>query len=162
MFHKSTSGYWSLSVNIQPARIDNLETLYRIEKECFGKDAYPEDYLSYLLAVQNSIALVAEVDEEIVGFIIGLFYNYAKIAVGHIYTLNVSPGHRRKGVGSRLLNEMERILTDKDANTCYLETRLDDVVARNFYRKHGYTEAETLRNYYARGKHGIRLNKKLR
>ena len=150
-----------MSISIQPAIINDLEKLDRIEKDCFGKDAYPKDYLSYLLIVQNSATLVAKVDEEISGFIIGLTFGHDKISIGHIYTLDVSTEHRRIGVGSRLLKELERIFKDRGVSICYLETRLDDTVARSFYRKHGYTEAQMLKNYYATEKHGIRLKKTL-
>ena len=148
-------------ISIQPAKIDKLKILYEIEDKCFGEDVFPEDYLAYLLSVPNSISLIARVNEEIAGFIIGLFYNHERKIIGHVYTLDVSPEYRRRSVGSRLLNELERIFAEKGIHTCYLETHLDDTVARSFYRKHGYAEAEMLKDYYAKGKHGIRLRKEL-
>ena len=148
-----------MSISVQPATIDILEKLYRIEKDCFNKDAYSKEYLSYLLTNSNSVRLVAKIDEEIAGFVIGLVFENAAIPIGHIYTLDVAPKNRRIGVGSRLLKELERVFTLRGVKICFLETPLDDQVARSFYRKNNYTETQLLRDYYARGRHGIRLKK---
>lgn len=146
---------------IQPVINNDLKILCDIEKRCFAKDAYTENYLSFLLRMPNSVSLVAKVDQTIIGFIIGLSYDSEKLTVGHICTLDVSMEHRRRGVGSKLIDEVERIFVKRNISICYLEVSLENLAARNFYRKHEYVEVQALKDYYSRGKHGIRLVKKL-
>jgi ribosomal-protein-alanine N-acetyltransferase len=72
----------------------------------------------------------------------------------------VSPAHRRKGIGARLLSEMERLFREKGVKVCRLEVREDNLRALELYRKFGYDEIGKLRNYYGSA-HGIYLRKAL-
>lgn len=150
-----------MPINIQQATVDDLETLYKIERECFTIEAFTKTEIAYLLEAPNAVSLIARVDDKIVGFTIGLIHGYDKIRTGHVYTIDVATKHRRRGVGLRLLKELEQIFIKRGVKICYLEARLDNVAARELYRKHGYAEAGRLRDYYSRGTHGIRLAKKL-
>jgi len=150
-----------LPITIQQATVNDLETLYKIERECFTIEAFTKTEIAYLLEAPNAISLIARVDDEIAGFTIGLIHNYDKVRAGHVYTIDVAIRHRRRGVGLRLLKELEQIFIKRGVKICYLEARFDNVAAQELYRKHGYAEARTLRDYYSRGAHGIRLVKRL-
>ncbi len=160
-YHRTLNGCDYLSVTIQLATVNDLETLYEIEKECFAAEAFTKEQLGYLLQNPNAIGLVAHIDGENVGFVIGLTYNKNNVRIGHIYTIDVAVKHRRRGIGLRLLQELEKTFAEKDVETCYLEVRIDNAAARQLYRKQGYMETERLNGYYPLGTHGIRLKKKL-
>lgn len=150
----------TLSITVQRATVNDLEELYNIERECFTIEAFSKRHIAYLLENPNTVSLVARVNNEIAGFIIGLIQRHDKTITGHIYTIDVAVKHRRKGVGLRLLNELERKIEKRGVKICYLEARVDNVAARELYRRHGYIEVEELRDYYC-GVHGVRLKKKL-
>lgn len=150
-----------MSVTIQRATVNDLETLYEIEKECFTTEAFTKEQIGYLLQNPNAVSLVAQINGENAGFIIGLTYSGNKVRIGHIYTIDVAVKHRRRGIGLRLLKELEKIFAEKSVETCYLEVRVDNVAARELYRKQGYIETRRLKGYYPMGTHGIRLKKKL-
>lgn len=150
----------SLSITVQRATINDLERLYQIERECFTIEAFGKGHIAYLLQNPNTLSLVAHVNGEIAGFIIGLIHRHDKMITGRVYTIDVAVKHRRKGVGLRLLNELEQKFLKKGVKICYLEVRLDNVAAVELYRKHGYVEVEKLKHYYGRI-HGVRLKKKL-
>ena len=150
----------TLSITVQRATVNDLDLLYNIERECFTIEAFSKRHIAYLLENPNTVSLVARVNNEIAGFIIGLIQRHDKTMTGRIYTIDVAVKHRRKGVGLRLLNELERKFEKRGVKICYLEARVDNVAARELYRKHGYVEVEKLRNYYS-GAHGVRLKKKL-
>ncbi len=151
-----------MSVTIQQATVDDLGALYEIEKECFAAEAFTKEQLGYLLQNPNAVSLVAQVDGENAGFVIGLTYSSDKARIGHIYTIDVAVKHRRRGIGLRLLKELEKNFVKEGVGTCYLEVRIDNAAARELYRKQGYRETERLKGYYPMGTHGIRLKKKLR
>lgn len=151
----------SLSITIHQATVDDLEALYRIERECFTIEAFTKEHIAYFLESSNAVSLIAQVNDEIAGFIIGLIHDYGKTRTGHVYTIDVAVKYRRMGVGVRLLEELEQIFIRRRVTLCYLEARLDNVAARELYRKHGYTEVERLKDYYSKGAHGVRLVKKL-
>jgi len=151
----------SLSITIHQATVDDLEALYKIERECFTVEAFTKEQISYLLETSNAVSLIAQINNEIAGFIIGLIHDYGKTRTGHVYTIDVAVKYRRMGVGVRLLEELEQIFIRRKVTVCYLEVRLGNVAARELYRKHGYTEVERIKNYYSRGTHGVRLVKKL-
>lgn len=149
-----------MSITIQRATINDLETLYEIEKECFIIEAFSKEHIAYLLQNPNTMSLVAQINSEIAGFIIGLIQRQDEMIIGRVYTIDVASKYRRKGVGLKLLNELERIFVKEGVKVCYLEARVDNVAARELYRKHGYVEVEKLKKHY-RGVHGVRLKKKL-
>jgi len=150
----------SLSITIQQATISDLETLYQIERECFTIEAFSKEHIAYLLQNPNTVSLTARINSEIAGFIIGLIQHHNKILTGRVYTLDVASKHRRKGVGLKLLEELERFFIKREVKMCYLEARVDNMAALELYRKHGYVEAEKLKKYYS-GIHGVRLKKNL-
>jgi len=149
-----------LSITIQQATINNLETLYQIERECFPIEAFNKQHIAYLLQNPNAVSLMAQINNAIAGFIIGLIHRHNEKITGRIYTIDVAAKYRRKGVGSELLDEIERIFAKRGVKICYLEVRKDNVAALELYHKHGYVEVEELKHYY-KGAHGVRLEKKL-
>jgi ribosomal-protein-alanine acetyltransferase len=150
----------ALSITVERATINNLETLYQIERECFTLEAFDKQHIAYLLENPNAVSLVAKINNEIAGFIIGLIHRHGEKITSRIYTLDVTVKYRRKGVGLKLLDEIERIFAKRGVKICYLEVRKDNMAALELYRKHGYVEVEELKDYY-NGAHGVRLKKKL-
>jgi len=149
-----------MTMTIEDASIRHLDKLYEIEMECFQKEAFTRLQIAYLLIDYNSISLIAKMNEKIVGFIIGRIHVERKSAIGHILTIDVSPAHRRKGVAQRLLEEIERIFSERGAKVCYLETREDNIAALSLYQKFGYKKIGRLKNYYGNA-HGIYFRKAL-
>jgi len=60
-----------------------------------------------------------------------------------ILNLAVHPDHKRKGVGTFLLNTLT-------APTQHLDVRQSNVTAINFYRKHGFKKVGHRKKYYTR------------
>ena len=146
---------------IKKAEILDLEELEKIERECFISEAFSKDQIASILQNLDSISLVAEINGEAVGFILGLFEeNHGKRA-GHVHTLDVVKKARKKGIGRSLLKRFEEVALQKGAGFCYLEVRTDNAPALELYRKMGYREKETLPHFYGIGKDGIRLIKNL-
>ena len=148
-----------MSLTVKPATIGDLENLHKIERECFTIEAFTKEQITRLLKSSRTVSLVAWINGEVAGFIIGAIENLDETKAGHVYTLDVAVKHRRKGVGLRLLRKLENIFAEKSVKTCYLEVRLNNVAARKLYRKQGYTEVAPLADYYYKGIHGVRLEK---
>jgi len=139
--------------------VNDLEKLYEIERECFTAEAFTKELLTILLQDSSSVSLIAQINGEIAGFIIGLIQHIRGMKTGHIHTIDVAIKHRRKGVGIKLLKELEQIFVKEGVRVCYLEARLNNVAALELYKKQGYTEVERLKNYYNEGAHGVCLQK---
>lgn len=69
-----------------------------------------------------------------------------------LYWIVVDPAHHGQGIGSMLLEEMERQLSGK-ARLIVVETagRSDYEPTREFYRRRGYEETAVIRDFYAPG-----------
>jgi len=150
-----------LSISVRQATVNDLEELYEIERECFTVEAFTKEQIMLLLQDSNSISLTAQTNGEIAGFIISLTEHIRGVKTGHICTIDVAVKHRRKGVGEKLLKEIEEIFARKGVKICYLEARVDNVAALELYRKQGYAEIEKLDNFYRKDVHGVRLQKRL-
>ena len=151
-----------MTVKIEPASIRDLDVLAKIERESFTVEAYTRWQLAFLLLSPGTIGFVARKDAETVGFIIGMKEKSGRETVGHIITIDVSPKHRRTGVGLQILDRLEQEFLAQGVTTVYLEVRVDNQAARRLYAKEGYSELEPLENYYDKGKHGLRMKKTLK
>jgi len=149
-----------MTITVEDASIKHLDKLYEIEMKCFKKEAFTKQQIAQLLKNPNSISLIAKDNGNIVGFVIGMLSVEDGSLVGHILTIDVSPNHRRKGVGIKLLQEIEKIFKNKQAIACRLEVREDNVAALNLYQKLGYRGVGKLEYYYGDA-NGILLEKPL-
>jgi ribosomal-protein-alanine acetyltransferase len=149
-----------MGFTVESASIRHVDRLYEIEIECFDKEAFTKLQIASLLKDYNSINLIAKLESEIVGFIIGMLYFERNSLVGHILTIDVSVGYRRKGIAEKLMQEIEKIFKEKGVAACRLEVREDNVAALNLYKKLGYKKIARLKNYYGNA-HGIYLKKDL-
>ncbi len=143
-------------MNVRTAELSDLSKIVEIESQCFPEEtAFPPGMFAYL--IRYATTLVALDDSRIAGFIIG----YASGETGFIYTLDVHPEYRRKGVGSMLIRALEEILRSQGTRRIRLEAAVKNSAALELYRKAGYREKELLRNYYGRGKNAVRMWKEL-
>jgi ribosomal-protein-alanine N-acetyltransferase len=149
-----------MAIIVEDASITYLDKLYKIEVECFKKEAFTKQQIAYLLTDYSSIGLVAKEDGDIIGFVIGRIYAGKKLLVGHILTIDVSPTHRHIGIAQKLLEEIEKIFRNKGVKECHLEAREDNIAALRLYEKLGYKRIGKLENYYGNA-HGIYLRKPL-
>jgi ribosomal protein S18 acetylase RimI-like enzyme len=101
--------------------------------------------------------VVAIEHELLVGF--GIMF-YGEDAA-HLNLLAVSPGARRRGVGSALLLWLEQVGRAAGAEAIRLEARQDNLAALAFYARHGFRTTETMIGYYLGMEDGVRLEKVL-
>lgn len=144
-------------MRIRTAELEDLPAIVEIEGLCFPEEtAFPPGMFAYL--IRYSVVLVAsEPNETVVGFIIG----YASGRAGAIYTLDVHPNYRRRGIGSRLIVALEEELRTQGAESIRLEAAIENPDALELYRRSGYKERELVRDYYGRGKNAVRMWKVL-
>ncbi len=149
-----------MPATIETASMHHLDRLYIIEKECFKAEAFTKHQIGRILLDYNTITLIAKENDEVIGFVIGSIHVKRNSVAGHILTINVSPAHRRKGIGLKLLKELEKLLSEKGAGTCYLEVREDNITALKLYEKMNYKKIGRLEKYYGKA-HGLYLRKDL-
>jgi len=143
-------------MKVRAAELADLSKIIEIESLCFPKEtAFPSEMFAYL--IRYAITLAAFEDSRMTGFIIG----FASGDTGFIYTLDVHPDYRRKGVGSMLIRTIEDRLFSQGSKHIRLEAAIKNPAALELYRKAGYHEKELLRNYYGRGKNAVRMWKEL-
>jgi ribosomal-protein-alanine N-acetyltransferase len=80
----------------------------------------------------------------------------------HLLLLAVAPALRRRGVGTGLLNWLERTARVAGLRAIRLELRTANDVARTFYRHHGFTETGQMSGYYQGLEDATRMLKPLR
>jgi ribosomal protein S18 acetylase RimI-like enzyme len=61
-------------------------------------------------------------------------------SLGEVTRVFVTANARRRGVGSRLLDELENAARSHGLSRLHLDTRHDLIEARHLYAKHGYRE----------------------
>jgi [ribosomal protein S18]-alanine N-acetyltransferase len=133
-------------VEIREYRPSDFTHLYEIDQAAFSKDlAYSRLELQFYVRSRKCRTLVADDNDEIVGFVVGC--GEAR-KLGHIITIDVVPHRQREQIGSLLLSKIEDWLWQQGAEAIYLETPVDDAGARGFYDKHGYFVFERFEGYY--------------
>jgi ribosomal-protein-alanine N-acetyltransferase len=150
-----------LALTVRRATLNDLDEVHRIESECFAEDGFTRQQTESFLGAPRFVTLIALLDDEPVGFIVGSMDPSVQERACHIYTLDVTGDHRRMGIGSRLLAELEKIMCGKGAEACYLEVRTDNSAAQNLYSKQGFKPLRTVKDYYGHGVDAIRLRKSL-
>ena len=80
-----------------------------------------------------------------------------------LYWIAVHPEHQGAGGGSRLLDEVERRLREREARMLVVETsaRTDYESTRRFYERRGYSQSASISDFYAFGDDRVIYAKRL-
>ena len=80
-----------------------------------------------------------------------------------LYWIAVHPEHQGEGGGSRLIDEVERRLNEREARLLVVETssRTDYESTRRFYERRGYAECASISDFYAFGDDRVIYAKRL-
>ncbi len=144
-------------VIIRTALYSDLEGVFRIELESF-RIPYPKQYLAALLALAGDLFLVAETREGIVGYAVGVL---RVNNMGHIVSIAVAKRWRRKGIGTKLIRELERRFREKKMKVSRLEVRVSNEPAIRLYERLGYKIIHRVKNYYPDGEDAYLMIKEL-
>ncbi|BBB92301.1 MAG TPA: ribosomal protein S18-alanine N-acetyltransferase [Methylomusa anaerophila] len=128
--------------------VDDIDAVHAVECQSFltpwSRTAFEEEMIynelaRYLVVVANCEGL-----SKIVGYA-GM---WIIVDEAHVTNIAISPGHRRCGLGHRLLEELIKQAKCQGANCMTLEVRPSNIVARRLYERRGFVERGIRPNYY--------------
>ncbi len=132
-----------MSFTLRPLDPSDLDAVIEVEAASFvepwSRNAFADE-----IAQPTRRYVVAELGNVLSG--------YGGIMIvgedAHVVTLAVAPGHREKGVASRLMIELIRQARAAGARHLTLEVRESNTAAIELYRKFGFQPAGTRKGYY--------------
>lgn len=139
-------------LRVREATAKDVKTIHALAGELAGivDDSSPaleavRARLSELLEEPRARVLVAE-DED--GAVVGMASLWIKPDLAHgdtvveVPTLVVAEGSRRGGVGKLLMEEIQKLAAENDANLIELVATPGNVPARDFYKSLGFVETD--------------------
>lgn len=123
----------------------DFNALHRLDQSCFPAGiSYSKTTLRYFLTIPSADCVVALDENKTAGFIV----SEENPPLAHIITLDVDATHRRRGIGTALLEKLESNLAARGVHSILLETASDNDAAVAFWKRHGYRIEATLKRYY--------------
>jgi len=121
----------------------DMQEVLDIERASFEFSWSEEDFVR-CLRQRNCIGMVAEYQDQVVGFMI---YELHKNQL-HILNFAVSVECRRNGVGQQMIAKLASKLSPQRRNKILLEVRETNLAAQVFFRNHGFRAVTVLRDFY--------------
>ncbi|MBN1330408.1 MAG: GNAT family N-acetyltransferase [Candidatus Heimdallarchaeota archaeon] len=161
-----------MTIQIRYATIHDIDAIYSIEEKCFDESLrFEKNYFYYfLLGQKGEIFLVCEdISDPERKFILGFIIAFLNDELNYeIATLNVHPKYQNKGIGSKLMIELENILIPKlkkigklDEFVIELMVYENNLPAIHLYKRLGYKEIGQKENYYSKNRTGIHMLRKI-
>jgi len=103
-----------------------------------------EDDFVRCLRQRNCIGMVAEQDDDIVGFMV---YELYKTRL-HILNFAVHQDQRRSGIGTAMVEKLKSKLSHQRRNRIVLEVRETNLEAQLFFKQQDFLALSVLRDFY--------------
>ena len=133
----------SIGVHIRWMIRRDMPEVLGIEAGSFEFPWTEEDFIR-CLRQRNCIGMVAEHQDQVVGFMI---YELHKNRL-HILNFSVHPDCRRKGIGAQMCRKLISKLSSQRRNRIMLEIRETNLAAQLFFRDLGFKAVTVLRDFY--------------
>jgi ribosomal-protein-alanine N-acetyltransferase len=145
-------------MQVREAALVDLDDLMRIEEESFQDERFSRELLEMFVKEEEFDTLVAETD----GSVIGYAAAYTEPGVKtRVLSLAVEKRCRGRGIGRRLMHEIEHRAKTLRSGSVTLEVRITNLAAVNLYMEEGYRIRGTITDYYAKGEDAFYMEKKL-
>lgn len=121
----------------------DMPEVLAIENDSFKFPWTEEEFLDQLRQY-NCIGMVAERQEQIVGFMI---YELRKHKL-HVLKFAVAPWVRRQGIGSKMVDKLIHKLSQQRRSVISLEVRETNLASQLFFRSQRFRADEILREHF--------------
>ncbi|MSR55904.1 MAG: ribosomal-protein-alanine N-acetyltransferase [Gemmataceae bacterium] len=121
----------------------DMHEVLSAEQQSFDYSWTEDDFLR-CLRQRNCIGMVAEVDEQVVGFMI---YELHKTRL-HVLNFAVAPESRRLGIGTQMVMKLVGKLSSHRRTKITLAVRESNLMAQLFFRAQAFKASKVMRNYY--------------
>ncbi len=131
-------------MKIRFAQISDYKNIIPLYNGFVGSDRYSQldnDSFRKVLQSNNNFIFVATDKDRLVGFVsfsVRLVVRYPK-SISEIDELYVLPEYRKRGVGKKLMDELEKKAKELDCYRIFIESHFDHKVAHKFYEALKYT-----------------------
>ncbi len=122
----------------------HVPQVLEIERACYPAP-WSDLAFSHEITSEASVALVAMDGESVAGYLVGW------IAAGQVHVANiaVAAGHRRRGVGTRMMLRLLEEAVRRGCASSSLEVRESNLAARSMYSRLGYHAVALRKSYYS-------------
>ena len=134
-------------MTVRPMEIDDLATVFHLGEKLFTAKEVPNLYRTWddfevidLFHSDSEFCLVAEAEDQIVGFALGTTLTKSRSAwkYGHLFWLGVDPDYHGMGVASRLFHRFRDLMIAEGVRILLVDTEADNLPALHFFRKMGF------------------------
>ena len=130
-------------LNVRSIKETDVESVAKMEKLYFT-DAWSEKSILETMQQAQAFVLVAEENEEIIGYCIVYF----ALDEAEIARIAVDASRRKQGVGQELLRATCRVGIQQGIERLLLDVRESNSAALNLYRSFGFVEDGIRKNFY--------------
>ena len=137
------------NLKIRGLKTEDLDAIVKIDEKVLGENRkdYWERKLKSMNNKSSQISLVAEVEGEVVGFILGDVSGWefgVPETVGWVDTIGVEPGFQKKGVATALAHELIKNLKAIGVKTIYTLVSWNDWDLLQFFHAMGFTRGDMI------------------
>lgn len=118
----------------------NLLEIAKMEKEVFYNTAFSMKQLEEMKEIERYRFFIIKIEEKIAGYVI----LYDSVDVWEIMKIAVGKEQRRKGIGEKMI----KYIFSLTQMPVMLEVRENNKGAIEFYKKSGFEQIATRKNYY--------------
>ena len=128
---------------IQKMSKEDVDQVVRLEKICFS-DPWSKETFMEELQLKVAIPFIVKLEEKVVGYTC-LWHLDDQLEVANFA---VSPDHRRKGIGEKLIKRILLEAKERGCKNIVLSVRESNKAAINLYTKFGFAEVGRRKKYY--------------
>lgn len=143
-------------MKIESMKLDDIDQVIEIEKECFN-DPWPrEAFIQDIELNKDAEAIVLKDEDKIIGYY-HIWYMFDNADLTNVV---IRKSYQGRKLGEFLLKDCIKRCIRKNVEFLHLEVRVDNQRAINLYKKLGFIDVRIRKGYYA-GVDGIDMVKGL-
>ncbi len=137
------------NVEIRPLSREDLKAIVQIDEKVLGESRreYWEKKLKLINEKSSQVSLVAELEGEVLGFILGDISGWefgVPDTIGWIDTIGVDPAYQKKGLATALVNELIKRLKAIGVRTIYTLISWNDWDLLQFFHAMGFARGDMI------------------
>ena len=130
--------------SINENKEEDFQFISKLEKELFLEEAW--SYFQLLKEFKNKFSKIwiLKEKEKIIGYLI-----FRKIEPEiEILRIGIKKEYQKKKAGTQLMEKLIKLAKEKEIEKIFLEVKVSNLPAYNFYKKLGFKELYERKNYY--------------